>query len=227
MEIVQVLIPLILTIMVYTYLVGDNPVFRVAEHILVGVSLGWATVQIFYNILLPALNVVSDNLGNKNGKSSLTEALTYLIPLILGLVLLLRPVRAFKPLSNLVMALVIGTVSALSLAGALSGTLLPQIGAAISPLNADNDPFGWFGRIVLLIGTLASLWYFQFTVFKNRPRAGEIVAQTSALGAFSERFRLLGRWSIMLAFGAIFASVFLTYFAALIDRLLYLINIRF
>ena len=209
-------IALILTVMVYTYLIGDNVIFRLAEHILVGVSVGWAILQIFYNLLVPAWNSIVDDA--RNGLRG--ELLALAIPLLLGLILLTRPFRATKSLTNLIMALVVGVVAALSLAGALSGTLLPQIGAATAPLNEGDI----FGRLVLLVGTIVSLWYFQFTVFKSQRPESE---GPQTLSMVSERVRIFGRWSIMLAFGAIFASVFLTYFAALVDRLQFIINIKF
>lgn len=201
--------------MVYTYLIGDNFIFRLAEHLLVGVSVGWAVLQVIFGLLLPTANSVVEN-----ASSFKAEFFIFLIPLILGVLLLTRPLRASKPLTNLVVCLVIGTVAALSLGGAVSGTLLPQIGASTIPLNSGEGDF--FGRIVLLLGTLVSLWYFQFTVFKSSK-----VSKSGGLAMLNERVRLLGRWSIMLAFGAIFAAVFLTYFAALVDRLLFLLNIRF
>jgi hypothetical protein len=222
LNLVGTIIAVILTVMIFTYLLGENPVFRLAEHILIGVSVGWATLQIFYNLLLPAFNYILD--GSKTGS---LDWWLYLVPLVLGLLLLLRPVRAAKPLTYLIMALVMGTVAALALAGALSGTLLPQVGAAMLPLNTGDI----IGRVVLLLGTILALWYFQFTVFKpssspeaaGEPDQGESAGISGVFG----QVRLVGRWGIMLAFGAVFASVFLTYFAALVDRLLFLINLRF
>lgn len=213
-NLIGTIIAAILTLMVYSYLIGDNFVFRLTEHILVGVSVGWAALQVIFGLIVPTISNVAENLSGFK-----IEFFVFLIPLVLGAVLLTRPLRASKPLTNLVMGLVIGTVAALSLGGALSGTLLPQIGSSIAPLNSGGDIFG---RIVLLLGTLVTLWYFQFTILKsNRP------GRAAGLALVNERVRLLGRWSIMLAFGAVFAAVFLTYFAALVDRLLFLINIRF
>jgi hypothetical protein len=207
---VGAIVALVLTVMVYSYLIGDNFIFRLAEHILVGVSVGFAFIQVLFGLIVPALNNIVQNATNVR-----LEFFIYLIPVVLGILLLARPVRAARPLTNLVMALVIGTVSALALAGALAGTLLPQLGASMSPLNSGDV----IGKIVLLLGTLLALWYFQFTFFQRRPEA-----QPSGLVMLNERIRRLGRWSIMLAFGAIFASVFLTYFAALVDRLLFVIT---
>lgn len=219
---VGTIVAVVLTVMVFSYLLGDNPIFRLAEHILIGVSVGWAVLQIFFNLLVPAFNYVINN-----SRTGGLDWWLYLVPLVLGLLLLLRPIRGAKPVTNLIMALVIGTVAALGLGGAISGTLLPQVGATMLPLNSGDV----VGRVVLLLGTILALWYFQFTIFRIEPGYGDPqnlvqtpdVAPSGALG----RVRMVGRWSIMLAFGAVFASVFLTYFAALVDRLLFLINLRF
>jgi hypothetical protein len=225
LNLVGTIIAVILTVMIFTYLLGDNPVFRLAEHILIGVSVGWVTLQILFNLMLPAFNYVLDS-----SKTGSLDWWLYLVPLVLGLLLLFRPLRQVRPVTNLIMAMVIGTVSALALAGAISGTLLPQVGAAMLPLNTGDI----IGRIVLLLGTLLALWYFQFTVFKvlqPAPTEGAAANSSGSQAAeetgISSRVRLAGRWGIMLAFGAVFASVFLTYFAALVDRLLFLINLKF
>ncbi len=222
LNLVGTIVAVILTVMVFTYLLGDNPVFRLAEHILIGVSVGWVTLQIFYNLLLPAFKYLLDS-----SKAGSLDWWLYLVPLVLGLLLLLRPLRGAKPITNLIMALAIGTVAALALAGALSGTLLPQVGASMLPLNSGDV----IGRVVLLLGTILALWYFQFTIFKvmSPEREATLAAQNQdvAPGGIFGRVRLVGRWGIMLAFGAVFASVFLTYFAALVDRLLFLINLKF
>ena len=219
LESIGTIVALVLTIMVYTYLIGDIPVFRVifqlAEHILVGVSVGWATVQVFNNLILPTVDRV------RNSGDFTETLLVFAIPVILGVTLFTRSLRASRPLTNLIMALVVGTVGAVSLVGALAGTLLPQIGAAITPLNGGGAASDVIGRIVLLLGTLLALWYFQFTVFKSK---SDQPNGLQTLNVLNSRVRLLGRWSIMLAFGAVFAAVFLTYFAALLDRLFFIIH---
>ena len=218
-NVVGTIIAVILTVMIFSYLLGDNPVFRLAEHILIGVSVGWAVVQIIFNLFVPAFDYILDT-----GQTGSLDWWLYLVPMVLGVLLLLRPLRAARPLTNLVMALVVGTVAALALAGALSGTLLPQVGATMLPLTSGDIA----GRVVLILGTILALWYFQFTVFRVNP-SGEAAAPAQEVTAtgVSSRIRLAGRWAIMLALGAVFASVFLTYFAALVDRLLFLINLKF
>lgn len=211
------IVAILLTLMVYSYLVGDNPIFKLAEHILVGVSVGWIFVQVLYNVLIPAISTIQTEATS--GTFSLGTLLTYLIPVLLGVVMLFRPIRAAKPLTNLVMAVVIGTVSALSLAGAVAGTIVPQVGANIVNLSKTNGVSDLIGTILLVLGTFLALWYFKFVVSKPAlEKEGMIQSNPSAV------VQLLGRWSIMLAFGAVFGTVFLTYFAALVDRLVFLLH---
>ncbi len=218
-NVVGTIIAVILTAMVFSYLLGDNPVFRLAEHILIGVSVGWAVLQIIFNLFVPAFDYILDTSQTGN-----LDWWLYLVPMALGVVLLFRPLRAARPVTNLVMAFVVGTVAALALAGALSGTLLPQVGATMVPLTSGDI----VGRVVLILGTILALWYFQFTVFRvNSSGEAAAPAREAAATTVSSRVRVAGRWAIMLAFGAVFASVFLTYFAALVDRLLFLINLKF
>jgi hypothetical protein len=210
------IIAIILTLMVYSYLIGDNFLFRLAEHILVGVSVGWIFLQVLFSVLLPALNGLQrDFVG---GNLSTGTILLYLVPVILGIILLFRPLRGAKPLTNMVMALIIGTVAALSLAGAVAGTLVPQIGATVIDLRTQTDAGALIGTVLMILGTLLALWYFNFTVRKPQTQA---VVRPNGVGAITQ---LLGRWSLMLAFGAVFGMVFLTYFAALVDRVLFLIR---
>ena len=48
---VGAVIGFILTLMVLSYVIGDNFMFRLAIHIFIGVASGYAAVLIFYNIL--------------------------------------------------------------------------------------------------------------------------------------------------------------------------------
>jgi hypothetical protein len=211
------IIAIILTVMVYSYLVGDSFIFRLAEHILVGVSVGWIFLQVLFSVLLPAFNSLQREVTG--GSLSTGTLLAYLVPIILGVILLFRPLRAAKPLTNLVMALVVGTVAALSLAGAVTGTIIPQVGATVIDLRKQTDIGALVGTILMILGTLLALWYFNFTV--RKPQNGQTAVRTNSFAAISQ---LLGRWSLMLAFGAVFGMVFLTYFAALVDRILFLLR---
>jgi len=45
----------LLTVCVLSYLFGDNPLFRLATSLFVGVAAGYAAVLLIYQVLLPRL----------------------------------------------------------------------------------------------------------------------------------------------------------------------------
>jgi hypothetical protein len=56
------IIGLVLTLMVFSYIFGDNFLFRLATHIFVGVAAGYAAVLVIYNIIFPLLANPGDEL---------------------------------------------------------------------------------------------------------------------------------------------------------------------
>jgi hypothetical protein len=209
MDTVFSLIAAILTIMVLSRVVlGDNPLFRVAQYLFVGVSLGLAFVVVYYQVLSPAVRslVVGDQ----------TSMIVYGVPLALGLFLLPRITRLqqFSWLANIPLALVFGVGAALAISGAVLGTLLPQI---ISTANAarltDADPAQLIGSVALVVGTIATLAAFYYTV-PRESGAGRTIAVAAALG----------HWLLMIAFGFFFAGAVQSYMSALTGRLQFLLD---
>ena len=47
----------ILTLMVYSYLLGDNFLYRMAEHLFVGVAVAYAVVIAYHSVLVPKVSV--------------------------------------------------------------------------------------------------------------------------------------------------------------------------
>lgn len=198
------LIAVILTIMVLSRVVGDNPLFRVAQYLFVGVSLGLAFVVSYHQVLRPAVSSLA---------SGGTNTTLYGIPLLLGLLLLPRITRRqeYSWLANIPLALIFGVGSALAVGGAIAGTLLPQILDTARPLN--GDPAQIIGVIVLALGTIVTLSTFYYTVPKDSP-TGRLVAISA----------LIGHWLLMIAFGFFFASALQTYLSALTERLSFLLQ---
>jgi hypothetical protein len=199
-------IAIVLTIMVLSRILGNNPVFRVAQYLLVGTSLGLAFVVAYHQVLRPAVTGLAS--GGSNG------AILYGIPLVMGLLLLPRITRRqqFSWLANIPLALIFGVGAALAVGGAIAGTLLPQI------LDTSNRPLGGnplqiAGTLVLAIGTVITLSAFYYTVPPESPRARIIALSASA-----------GHWLLMIAFGFFFASAVQSYLSALNERLEFVIR---
>ncbi len=205
---VGVWIAAVLTIMVYSFLLGDNPLFALAEHALVGTAIAYAAIVSVHSVLIPRLYVP---LAQGNW--------LYLIPLVLG-VLLLAKVRTWTaPLGNVSTGFLIGVGAALAISGALLGTVWPQVSATIVSV-APSDYDGWPGlvdAIIVAIGTIATLLYFHF----SRGGTSGVGRLSSALVASGAK---LGRLTIMVAFGAIFASLVMSRVSLFIGRMQFLLD---
>lgn len=200
------LIAIVLTIMVLSRIVGDNPLFRAAQYIFVGVSLGIAFVVAYHEVLSPA---VEDLVAGDASAS-----LLYAPPLVLGLLLLPRITRrqGWSWLANIPLALVFGVGSALAVGGAVAGTLIPQIADSARIRGGGIDQL--IGTIVLALGTVVTLSAFYYTV-PREGRSGGLVRGAAAIG----------HWLLMIAFGFFFASAVQTYISALTERLSFMLNV--
>jgi FtsH-binding integral membrane protein len=195
----------ILTLMVLSRIIGDNPLFRIAQYLFVGISLGLACVVAYHQVLRPAIGALI---------AGQPRALTlYALPLVLGLLLLFRITRRqeWSWLANIPLALVFGVGAALAVGGAVAGTLAPQILDTARPLR--GSPAEIAGVVVLALGTVITLSAFYYTV-PREGAAGRLVALTT----------LLGHWLLMIAFGFFFASAMQTYLSALTERLSFLLD---
>lgn len=194
------IIAIILTIAVLSRIAGANPLFRAAQYLFVGVSLGLAFVITFHQVLRPAAVELSSG--------SSTGMLLYGVPLVLGVFLLPRALggQEFSWLANIPLAIVFGVGSALAIGGAIIGTLLPQILDTARPFTGDTGTI--IGIIVLAVGTIATLAGFYYTV-PQQSSSGRLVAIMS----------VIGHWVLMVAFGFFFAATLQTYLSALTERL--------
>jgi hypothetical protein len=197
----------LLTLLVFSRLLGDNPAFRVAQYLFVGVSLGYAFVVIYHQVLRPSALQLLGSLGDP------TLLGLRLAPWLLGLLLLTRLSRrqAASWLANIPLALLFGVGAALAIGGALVGTLVPQLLDTARP--ATGDPLQLVGAALLLLGVILTLCAFYFTV--TPASAG---GRAIAVGARA------GRWLLMVAFGFFLAGALLTYLTALNARLDFLIG---
>lgn len=207
MEVAITLIPVLLTLLVFSRLVGDTPAFRFVQYLFVGVALGYAVVVIYHQVLRPA---VIDLLA-VSGQPGL--ATLRLIPFVLAVLLLTRVSgqQTASWLANIPLALVLGVGAALVIGGALIGTILPQV---LDATRQDmSSPAAVLGSVVLLIGSIVTLLSFALTRSSdpNRQRWLDSAAR-------------LGRWVLLLAFGFFLAGSVSSYLAALNERLLFIVE---
>ena len=199
------IVAVILTCMVLSRIFGDNPLFRVAQYLFVGVSLGLAFVVAYHQVLRPAVQALSSG-----GPGVFT---LYGVPLLIGLLLLPRITRRqeLSWLANIPLALLFGVGAALAVGGAVAGTLKQQILDTARPMEGSPEQIA--GMIVLAVGTIVTLSAFYYTV-PRETRIGRLVALSA----------VIGHWLLMLAFGFFFAGALQTYLSALTERLAFLMD---
>jgi hypothetical protein len=215
-DLLSAIFGLILTLMIFSYLLDDNPLFRVAVYIFIGVSSGYAATVVCYQVLAPKL-LAPLRTGDPN------QLLLTIIPLFLSISLLAKLAPRISWIGNFAMALLVGVGAAAALGGAVLGTLLPQVQAAIdafdfrSAATASDAFFGLLNGIVMLVGTVFTVGYFHFSASRaadgtpRRNRVFELVAW-------------VGRIFIAITLGVLFAGVYMSALTAMIERLGFVIN---
>ena len=161
------LVAFILTLAILSYLIGDNPLFRAAIHIFIGVAAGFAVVVMMNNVILPRLILP---LINGTGSTRLLA----LIPLVLSVLLFLKISPNLGKLGTLPVAFLVGAGVAVGVGGAITGTLFPQTLASINLLDVTTEiasettvGIRIVNGIIILLGTITTLAYFQFITRKS------------------------------------------------------------
>ncbi len=197
----------LLTLLVLSYLVGDNPLFRIAVYIFIGVAAGYVAVVAFWQVLWPDL-IIPLVAG------TVMQRVTLAVPLLLTGLLLMK---AWPPLARLgmpAMGMLVGAAAAAAIGGSIVGTLFPQVQATIQPFQLQNAGLAdiLFNGLLVLVGVVTTLVYFHFG------------AQTSPDGSIRrfvlvEWVAILGGIFIAITLGVLFAGVYSAALTALIERL--------
>lgn len=216
LELISGLVGLILTLMIFSYLIGDGPLFRIAVYIFIGVSSGYAAAVVLHQVLVPKL-VDPLLAGNPN------ELLLMIVPLVLCISLLAKLLPRIAWVGNFAMAVLVGVGAAAALGGAVLGTLLPQARAAIDAFDFRSATTGaqalggLFSATVMLAGTTVTLASFHFSA--SRAPDG-----TVKRNRILEVIGWAGRIFIAITLGVLFAGVYMAALTAMIERLSSIIN---
>lgn len=202
-EFISAIVGFVLTLMVFSYLIGDNPLFRIAVYLFIGVASGYAAAVIVNNVLLDRIQSLP--LGDP------ALLVIGLIPFLLAITLLAKFFPRVAWLGNFAMAVLVGVGAATALAGALTGTLIPQAEAAVEAVE-PHSLTGLAGGSVMLIGTAGTLAYFHF----GAKRSADGTVKRNAM---VELLAWAGRLFIAVTLGVLFAGVYTAALTALIERL--------
>ena len=205
MEVVWSIISFVVTLLIFSYIFGDNPLFRLASYAFVGVAAGYAVVVVIQQVLWP--NLIQPLLAGN---------LLMLVPLALSLILLLKLFPRYARYGTLPMALLVGVAAAVAIGGAVFGTILGQTKGAIQDFNFNqpiSDPMlQLIEAVLVLAGSICTLAYFQFGArVKND--------QPPSRPAIIESMSKIGEVFLAITLGSLFAGVFASAVTALVERL--------
>jgi hypothetical protein len=189
------------TLAIFSFLYRDNPLYKLAEHIAVGLSVGFLVVTYYNNVFKPKVWDMILHQGQFD----------YLIPLFLGLILFTRFVPKIGWMSRWAIAFYIGGFSGLSIPATIEGRVLNQTEATIRSLVSIDATKGFLPNFLasvdatfLIVGTLACLVFFLFSI-EHKGSVG--------------RFAYFGRLCIMAGFGASFGYTVMARVSLLIGRI--------
>ncbi|HWF61017.1 MAG TPA: hypothetical protein VN666_12010 [Nitrospira sp.] len=195
-----------LTLLIFSFLYKDNPLFKLAEHLYVGVSVGYIIVKTYDTVIVHlVVKPIVDN-----GEIAL------LIPVAIGMLMLTRYVPKAAWMSRYAFAFIVGMGAGLAIPRTISSFILKQIEDTIRPLLSIAGPDGLtfsmnllnpasnLNALIILFGVSSVLFYFFFSI--EHSGAGRAVARTGII-------------FLMISFGAGFGYTVMARMSLLIGRL--------
>lgn len=193
----------LLTLFVFSFLYKDNPFYKFAEYLYVGISAGYFIAFDYQNNLIPNLWIPLVQQGHYE----------YIIAGILGLLIVTRFIPRLANLSRWSLGFMIGIGTGLSLVVVVQGDLLFQVSRTILPVfgisEAEGGMWQGFQNLLIILGVCTGLIYFYF----SKEHKG-FIGGTARLGI----------WFLMVSFGASFGYTIMARISLLIGRLDHLIN---
>ena len=197
-ELIGVWCIVLLTLSIFSYLYGDNPFYKAAEHIFVGVSAGYIFTLTFWDTIWPNL---FGRLFPSYVQAGFEFDITYIFPLILGIFMLFRLSIKYYFLSRISIGYIVGMMAGLKFYVFLNSNLLTQIKS--STVNLSGTYYAIINEIIILIGVISGLVYFFFSK-----------EHTGVIGKVSK----IGIYFLMIKFGASFGFAVMGRISLLIGR---------
>ncbi len=192
----------LMSLAIFSFLYRDNPFYRVAEHVFVGVANGWAVTFYWHNVLWPFLFT-----------PLLAGRLFYIVPLTVGILYLTRFIPRVSWLVRIPIGIYMGYYVGVSIPANIQAYIIKQIqGTILTPTNFqawDAGSTGILWSVILVIGVLCTLSYFYFSA-----------EHKGVLGVASR----VGIVFVMLSFGAAFGYTVMARVSLLIGRLQFLLG---
>jgi len=189
----------LLTLGIFSFLYKENPFYRFAEHLYVGIANGYAITFYWHRVLVPSL-VTPVSHGHK----------LWLIAIaIIGALYFTRFIPKVSWLVRIPIAIVLGYSTGASIPRAVDAELIRQAKATIITRASFSSWQLGLGAVIILLGVIATVSYFFFSA-----------EQQGVL----RRVSYAGIIFIMIGFGASFGYTVMARISLFIGRLQFLLG---
>lgn len=185
-----------LTLCIFSFLYKDNPFYKFAEHVFVGVSAGYWMCIGFWEVIWTNL-ILKLQAGD----------IRYAMAAVLGTMLVLRLIPSIAWVGRWPMAFMVGMFAGFNIVYTMQAQVLKQVEATIVPLWVTGDLAATIINWILVFGVLTGLIYFYFSV----EHKGVVWGGLSRVGI----------WVLMIAFGAAFGYTVMARVSLLIGRVMF------
>ena len=194
----------ILTLAIYSFLYKDNVFYKFAEHLFVGVSVGYGIsvywqnsfIRLVFNPLFITKSYIVD------GQFHLWPLLAIVIPTLMGLLMLSLFTKKQAWLIRIPIAFVVGASSGMSIPASFQAYIFEHTKNTLYVTLSISS-------FIMIVGVVTTLVYFFF----SKEHKG-LLGKTANLGI----------WFIMIAFGASFGYTVMARISLLIGRMNFLLH---
>lgn len=185
-----------LTLMMFSFLYRDNVLFKIGEHLYLGVSVGYYVNIQYWQIVVPDIYRAV----------TIQHQYWVIVPAVMGLFIVLRLVPSLAWLSRMSFAFLVGGGAGLAIPNVINSLFLPQVYQTLRPFDAGFSSN--LNQVFILIGVFTALIFFFFSLEHKR-----------FVGGISK----VGLYFIMVAFGTAFGMTVMARISLLIGRFQFLI----
>jgi len=187
-----------LTLCIFSFLYRENPFYRFAEHLYVGIANGYAVSIIWHRLLMPSLI-----------RPLYAGEIWLVIPLTIGLLYVARFVPKISWLVRIPIAITMGYYAGAAIPASIQARILKQMEGTVLT-RASFTSFGnALAACIVLVGVIATITYFFFS--REQKGGLKIVSR-------------IGIAFVMISFGATFGYTVMARISLLIGRLQFLLG---
>jgi hypothetical protein len=204
---------------IYSFLWKENRFYRFFEHLYIGVATGYGVVETIATFVWPDWLKPTLGLDLQPWQPYNYWRLLWFLPAAYGMLMYFMLSRKHNWIARLVIGTGLGLAGGMAFQGFFGG-FFPTLVDSFRPVLVHSfDPatgaasLNWglmLGNVLFLITLVCVMTYFFFSFEHNKPG----IKQAS----------VLGRWLMMVTFGAFFGSTVMARMALLIDRLQFMIH---